>query len=72
MPFLSPKEIREMPQDQRVQRLSELRTELSKLRTMSKAGGAFENPSRIREIRNAIARIMTIENEIKKRGETPQ
>ncbi len=72
MPFLSPKEIREMPQDQRVQRLSELRTELSKLRTMSKAGGAFENPSRIREIRNAIARIMTIENETKKRGKTPQ
>ena len=70
MPFLSPKEIREMPQDQRVQRLSELRTELSKLRTMSKAGGAFENPSRIREIRNAIARIMTIENETKGRGKT--
>lgn len=68
MPFLSPKEIREMPQDLRVQRLSELRSELSKLRTMSKAGGAFENPSRIREIRNAIARIMTIENEIKGRG----
>jgi len=68
LPFLSPKEIREMPQDLRVQRLSELRAELSKLRTMSKAGGAFENPSRIREIRNAIARIMTIENETKGRG----
>ena len=72
LPFLSPKEIREMPHDQRVQRISELRVELSKLRTMSKAGGAFENPSRIREIRNAIARIMTIENEAERRGRTPE
>jgi large subunit ribosomal protein L29 len=72
LPFLSPKEIREMHEDQRIQRLSELRAELSKLRTMSKAGGAFENPSRIREIRNAIARILTIENETKARGKTPQ
>jgi len=30
---------------------------------MSSAGGALENPSRIRELRKAIARILTIENE---------
>lgn len=68
MPFLTSKEIREMPGDQRTERLSELRTELTKLKTMSKAGGAFENPSRIREVRKAIARILTIENEVKRGG----
>ena len=69
MPFITAKEIREMSEEQRTERLSELRAELSKLRTMSKAGGAFENPSRIREIRRAIARILTIENELRRGGE---
>jgi large subunit ribosomal protein L29 len=57
-----------MPEEQRAERLSEFRAELSKLRTLSKAGGAFENPSRIREIRRAIARILTIQNETKREG----
>ena len=69
MPFITAKEIREMSEEQRTERLSELRAELSKLRTMSKAGGAFENPSRVREIRRAIARILTIENELRRGGE---
>jgi len=68
MPFLTAKEIREMSEEQRAERLSELRAELSKLRTMSKAGGALENPSRIRETRKAIARILTVENEVKRGG----
>ena len=63
MPFLDAKEIREMTKEQRVERLSELQAELIKLRAMSKAGGAMENPTRIREIRRAIARILTVENE---------
>ena len=68
MPFLRPTEIREMTEEKRTERLSELRAELSKLRTLSKAGGAFENPSRIREVRWAIARILTIQNETKRGG----
>jgi len=68
MPFLTAKEIREMSEEQRAERLSELRAELSKLRAMSKAGGALENPSRIREIRRAIARILTVENEAGRGG----
>ncbi len=63
MPFLDIKELREMTDAQRLERLSELRAELTKLRAMSKAGGAMENPSRIREIRRAIARILTVQNE---------
>jgi len=68
MPFLNVKEIREMAKEQRAERLSQLQAELAKLRAMSKAGGAMENPTRIREIRHAIARILTVENEGKSGG----
>jgi len=63
MPFLDVREVREMTAEQRAERLSELQVELTKLRATSKAGGAMENPMRIREIRRAIARILTVENE---------
>jgi len=52
-----------MDSKERSKKLSELRAELSRLRTMISAGGAVENPARIRELRRAIARIMTIENQ---------
>jgi len=65
MPILRVKEIRDMPADERTKRLNELRTELLRLKTMIKAGGAVENPARIRELRKTIARILTIENEQK-------
>jgi large subunit ribosomal protein L29 len=63
LPFLKVQEIREMSQTERTRRLGELRTELSKLRTMIKAGGSIENPGRVNAIRKAIARIMTVMRE---------
>jgi len=63
MPFLKSKEIRQLSSEDRAKRLEELRTELSKLKALNNAGGAIENPSRIREVRKAIARIMTIQAE---------
>jgi large subunit ribosomal protein L29 len=54
-----------MSSAERKTKLSELRLELAKLKTMIKAGGAVENPARIRELRKAIAQILTIENESK-------
>ncbi|UCH01352.1 MAG: 50S ribosomal protein L29 [Candidatus Bathyarchaeota archaeon] len=65
MPFLRVKEIRKMSAEDRSKKLEELKTELSKLHSLNKAGGAVDNPSRIREIRRAIARIMTVQNENK-------
>lgn len=59
MPILRMQEIREMSPDERDRRLDELRTELSKLRTMINAGGSVENPGRVKAIRKAIARILT-------------
>jgi large subunit ribosomal protein L29 len=63
-----------MSPEERRKRLNQLRTELMRLKTMIKAGGAVENFARIREIRKAIARILTIEHEerLKMQGETKQ
>jgi len=63
MPFLRLKEIREMSSEKRTEKLNELRVELSRLRTMIKVGGSIENPSRVRELKRAMARILTVENE---------
>jgi large subunit ribosomal protein L29 len=61
-----------MSAEDRKKRLRELQTELVRLRTMIKAGGAIENPARVRELRRTTARILTIESEpspSKKEGE---
>ena len=65
MPILRVKEIRDMSSEERMERLSELKTELLRSKTMIKAGGTVENPARMRELRKTIARIMTIEHEQK-------
>jgi len=65
MPILRVKEVRDMPPEERMKKLGELRTEVLRLKTMIRAGGTVEDPSRIRELRKTIARIVTIENEQK-------
>jgi large subunit ribosomal protein L29 len=65
MPILRLKDISGMSSEERTEKLSELRAELARLRTMVRAGGAVENPARIRELRKTIAQILTIENENK-------
>ena len=65
MPILRLKDISGMSSEERTKKLSELRTELAGLKTMVKAGGAVENPARMRELRRTIAQILTIENENK-------
>jgi len=65
MPIMRMKEIATMSPEDRVQKLIDLRAELTRLRTLVKAGGAVENPTRIRLIRKTIAQILTVENEQK-------
>ena len=65
MPILRMKEINAMTPADRTKKLGELRAELSRLRTMIHAGGAIENPTRVREIRKTIAQVLTVENEVK-------
>jgi len=65
MPILRVKEIRDMPSEERMKKLNELKTELIRLKTMIEAGGTVENPARIKELRKTIACILTIEKEQK-------
>jgi large subunit ribosomal protein L29 len=65
MPILRLKDIRDMSSDDRRKKLIELKTELVRLKTMVKAGGSIDNPAKVRELRKAIARVLTIENEMK-------
>jgi large subunit ribosomal protein L29 len=69
MPILRIEDIRAMSPEERREKLVELRTELARLKTMVKAGGSIDNPSRIRELRKTVARILTIENEPSRREE---
>jgi large subunit ribosomal protein L29 len=52
-----------MSQSDRIRRLDELRTELSKLKTMISAGGSVENPGRVKALRRTIARLLTVMRE---------
>lgn len=52
-----------MSSDEQQKRVTELRTELVRLKTMTKAGGSIENTARIKELRKAISRILTIKRE---------
>lgn len=65
MPIIRLKDIRDMPSEERRKKVTELQTELVRLKTMIKAGGSIENAARIRELRKAIARILTIDHEAK-------
>ncbi len=68
MAILRVKEIRKMKPEERVEKLNELYAELRKLRAKVAAGGAVENPGRIRELKRAIARILTIQREEELKG----
>ena len=65
MPILRLREIDNMSAEDRRKKLLELRAELSRMRTMIRAGGAVENPARITELRKTIAQILTIDHEQK-------
>jgi large subunit ribosomal protein L29 len=63
MTVLHAEEIRDMTPAEREAELEDLETELLNARAVQAAGGAPENPGRIKEIRRAIARIKTIQGE---------
>ncbi|PSQ00398.1 50S ribosomal protein L29 [Halobacteriales archaeon QS_4_69_31] len=63
MTVLHPQEIRDMTPAEREAELEELETELLNDKAVKAAGGAPENPGRIKELRKAIARIKTIQRE---------
>ncbi|KOX93975.1 MULTISPECIES: 50S ribosomal protein L29 [Haloarcula] len=63
MTVLHVQEIRDMTPAEREAELDDLKTELLNARAVQAAGGAPENPGRIKELRKAIARIKTVQGE---------
>ena len=66
MAILRSEEVRKMNSDERQDELDKLVMELIRERAVTSAGGAPESPGKIKEIRRTIARIKTIQTEIKK------
>jgi large subunit ribosomal protein L29 len=65
MPIMRIKEITAMSSEDKEKKLTELRTELARIKTMINAGGAVEDPTRVRLLRKTIAQILTVQNEQK-------
>lgn len=64
MAVLKKRQVKEMNDADLKKRLNELKIELSKERGQIAIGGSPSNPGRVREIKKAIARILT---ELKRR-----
>lgn len=62
MAILRKREMKQMLPEERKKKISELRAELTTIRTSVKSGGTVENPSRLRELRRTVARLLTAEN----------
>lgn len=59
-------EIRGMSLEEMKAKLRELRAELAKERAVRRGGGPSDNPMRARELKRAIARILTVVREKEK------
>lgn len=68
MAILKPNEIRDMSLEEMEAELAELRSELARERAVAAAGGALENPGRVKELRRTIARVLTIMKEKQREG----
>lgn len=62
MAILRKREMKQLLPEERKKKISELRAELTTIRTSVKSGGTVENPSRVRELRRTVARLLTAEN----------
>ncbi|MEE9540970.1 MAG: 50S ribosomal protein L29 [Candidatus Thorarchaeota archaeon] len=63
MARLTAKDIRKLTPAERQKKMDELFNELTSVRIQIATGGGSENPYKIRAIKRAIARILTIQKE---------
>ena len=63
MTIIHPEELRDMTPAERQVELEELETELLNAKSLQAAGGVPEDPSKLKKLRRAIARIKTIQRE---------
>ena len=66
MARLTAKDIRKLTPPERQKRLEDLYNELTEIRIQMATGGGTDNPYRIRNVRKAIARILTIQSEMER------
>jgi large subunit ribosomal protein L29 len=60
--ILRKREIGQMLPEERKKKISELRAELTTIRTQVKSGGTVDNPARVRELRRTVARLLTLQD----------
>ena len=65
MTVIKLKELQEMSPEDRKKKLEELRDELMHERGVAAMGGAPTSPGKIRQLRISIARILTLENQLR-------
>jgi large subunit ribosomal protein L29 len=63
MARLTAKDIRKLTVTERKKKLDELYDEMSRIRIESATGGGTENPYKIRSVKKAIARLLTIQHQ---------
>ncbi len=63
MPILRKREIKQMLPEERQQKVTELRAELTTIRTMVKSGGTVDNPARIRQLKRTVAKLLTAQHQ---------
>ena len=62
MAILRKREMKQMLPEERKKKISELRAELTTIRTSVKSCGTVDNPSRVKELRRTVARLLTASN----------
>jgi len=70
MPILRKREIKQMLPEERQQKVTELRAELTTIRTMVKSGGTVDNPARIRQLRRTVAKLLTAQHQTRHQEDT--
>jgi len=70
MPILRKREIKQMLPEKRQRKVTELRAELTTIRTMVKSGGTVDNPARIRQLRRTVAKLLTAQHQTKHQEDT--
>lgn len=63
---LNMKEIREFTNEERIEKLEEIKRELMHERGVAAMGGSPTSPGKIRQLRTSIARILTVMHEQEK------
>ena len=66
MAMLKMKSIRELNEKDLIDRIEQMKTELSKLQTENAKGTLRKETGKIRKVRKEVARLMTRLNEVKK------